>query len=131
MKFYAILLALLWLLRMAVSLSALLFGQHPAFMLNHALDLVLLTMAMAGAIQVGFGKIWLPRLTPNHWRMVSRATLLLGALSTLLYTQGERLDIPTPAGPGLMNVVMIFMPYLLFAIPVIVLEHNLRKADQA
>ena len=127
MKFYAILLAVLWVLRVSLSLTSLLMGQHPLYMLNHAADLVVLTLAMAGAMQAGFGKVWLPRFTPNHWRMVSRGTLLLGALSTLLYTHGEAIGVPATAGPGLMQVGIVFLPYLLFSIPVIVLEHELRK----
>ncbi len=128
MKFYAILLAVLWLTRMTVSLWALLTGQHPLLMLNHALDLIVLTLALAGAMQAGFGKILLPRFTAQHWRLVSRGTLLLGALSTMLYTHGEAVGVPSSAGPGLMNVALVFLPYLLFAIPVIVLEFELRKA---
>ena len=127
MKFYAILLAVLWLLRTTISLWAMLTGQHPLLMLNHALDLVALTLALAGAVQMGFGKVLLPRFTAAHWRMVSRGTLLLGALSTLLYTHGDAVGVPSSAGPGLMNVALIFLPYLLFAIPVIILEHELRK----
>lgn len=127
MKFYAVMLAVLWAMRMFISMWAMLQGQHPMLMLNHALDLVVLTLAMAGAVQLGFGKVFLPRFTTGHWRMVSRGTLLLGALSALLYTHGEAVGVPPSAGAGLMQVALIFLPYLLFAIPVTVLEHELRK----
>ncbi len=127
MKFYFILLAVLWLARMTVSVSSLLFGQHPLYMLNHALDLVALTLCLTGTLQLSFGKVLLPKFTPDHWRLLSRGTLLLGALSTLLYTHGDLVGVPATAGPGLMGVAMVFIPYLLFSIPIIVLEHDLRK----
>jgi hypothetical protein len=129
MKVYTVLLAILYALRMFISLWALTTLPHWLFALNHLADIALFTLCVAAAVEFGFGKR-LVRLPLDTWRLVGRLTLVLGAFSTLLYTNGQIFGAPAPAaGGGILQVAMIFLPYVLFAIPVIVYEHKLRQGE--
>lgn len=128
MKVYVVLLAILYVLHISINIWALTTLPHYLFAIQHLADLVLLTLCMAGGIAHSFGKV-LVRLERGSWRMVSRLTLVLGAFTVLLYVKGDEVfGVPAPAsGGGIMQVALIFLPYVLFAIPVIVYEHELGK----
>jgi hypothetical protein len=130
MKVYVILLGILYALRMLVSVWALSHVPHYLFMLQHLADIVLFSLCMAGSVAHAYGKHVI-RLERGTWKLVSRLTLVLGAFTVLLYVKGDVIfGIPAPAaGGGIFQVAMIFLPYVLFAIPVIVYEHQMGQTE--
>lgn len=127
MKPYSILLALLWLVTTATDLWGLAYAQHPLFVIKGLGTVVLFTLSLAGCIQLAWGRA-LVRFAPGQWRMVYQATLALGAFYVLLKNFGELLGVATMSGPtNIFQLGLDFLPYLLFAIPIIVLEHELNK----
>lgn len=130
MKVYMILLGILYLLRIFVSVWALTHLPHYLFFIQHLGDLVLFSLCMAGGIAQAYGKA-IVNLDRGTWKLVSRLTLILGAYTVLLYVKGDEVfGIPSPAaGGGLLQVAMLFLPYVLFSIPVIVYEHELAQKE--
>ncbi|MDY7001164.1 MAG: hypothetical protein SVS15_05205 [Thermodesulfobacteriota bacterium] len=127
MKLYFIILSVLFLTRVLLSVWFLLSLPHYLVFLNHVGDIVLFTLCWAGALDLAFKKRLL-NFSPDKWRLTYQATLVLGAGSVLLTKYGADLGVPSPAGsPGILTLGLIFLPYVLFAIPVIVHEHELKK----
>jgi hypothetical protein len=132
MKVYMILLGILYLLRLLVSIWTLTYLPHFLFIIQHLGDMVLFSLCMAGGIAFAYGKHIL-KFDRGTWKLISRLTLILGAYTVLLYVKGDEVfGIPAPAsGGGLFQILMIFLPYVLFSIPVIVYEHELSKKNEA
>jgi len=127
MKLYFLLLSVLFLTRVVVSVWVLLSLPHYLVFLNHAADIVLFALCLAGCLDLAFKKR-LVNFSQDKWRLTYQATLVLGAGSVLLTNYGHSLGVPSPAGsPGILTLGLIFLPYVLFAIPVIVHTHELKK----
>lgn len=129
MKFYVILLAILYLLQMYLSFTSIfLFGVNYLYILGHIGNIVLYTLCLSAAVEFAYKKRVIKLSRTNIW-WVGRLTLLLGAYTTLLYTRGDIFGMPSPPS-NFLHAALIFLPYVLFAIPVIVYEYELRKKEQ-
>lgn len=110
-----------------VSAWVMLSLPHYLVFLNHAADIVLFALCLTACLDLAFKKR-LVNLSPDKWRLTYQATLVLGACSVLLTKYGDRLGVPSPAGsPDILTLGLIFLPYVLFAIPVIVYVYELKK----
>lgn len=130
MKFYFILLTLLHIARVVlISLPAMVARPVPDwFFLNHLADCVLFTLCLIASYEHGFSRTVLRSMNPGRWRLAGQATLALGAFQTFLYTLGEHIGAPDLIpNPGILDVVRLYLPYVLFAIPAIVHSHELAK----
>lgn len=128
MKLYVVLLGFLYVLQMVLSGWSLLAGVNYLYALGHLGNFVLFSLCLAGAIAQAYGKT-LVKLPRTGWWWVGRLTLVLGAYTTVLYTRGDVFGLPSPPS-GFMHAALIFLPYVLFAVPVIVYEHELGKQDK-
>lgn len=129
MKVYFILLCVLYLATVAMSIWSLTNPLHLLVALKNALDIGLFSMCLVAAFGLAFKRIF---LEPTRWRMTYQATLTLGAFSVMLMGFGGRFGVPMPVGePGLLELGLIYLPYLLFAIPVVLYEKALRKGFDA
>lgn len=129
MKFYVILMAILYLLQMYLSITSIfLFGVNYLYVLGHIGNIVLYTLSLSVAIEFAYKKRFIKLSRPHIW-WVGRLTLALGAYTTLLYTRGDIFGLPSPPS-NFLHAALIFLPYVLFAIPVIVYEHELGKKGQ-
>jgi len=127
MKLYFIILSVLYLSRIIVSVWVMLNPPHYLIFLNHAADMVLFTLCLAGCLDLAFKKR-LVNFSTDKWRLTYQATLVLGACTVLLMCYGDKVGVPSPVGnPGFLTIGLIYLPYVLFAIPVIVHEHELKK----
>ncbi|MBU1003882.1 MAG: hypothetical protein KKE73_15330 [Proteobacteria bacterium] len=129
MKPYSILLLVLWLTTSFTDLWSLAYASHHLFVIKSIATVVLFTLCLAGCIQLAWGKTLL-RFAPGQWRMVYQATLAIGAFYVMLKNFGDLMGVATMSGPiNIFQIGLDFLPYLLFAIPVIVLEHELNKGQ--
>ena len=136
MKVYFILLSFLYLMRMFISIRSILGGllgwslfsfPNYLYILNHLADMVVFSLCLAGCLDLAFKKRLL-NFSPDKWRRTYQATLMVGILNVLLYCYGDRFGAPALIrNPGIFTVIKFFLPYVLFAIPVIVHEHELKK----
>ena len=128
MKGYFFLLALLYIATMVMNIWSLTHSIPMLMALKNALDIVLFSLCLFGAYGLGFKReYWVPA----RWRMTYQATLALGVFSVILMGFGERFGMPTPyTEPGIIQLVLMYLPYLLFALPVILYDNTLRKGFQ-
>lgn len=128
MKFYFVLLTLLHIARvLLVSIPAMAARPVPDwFFFNHLADCILFTLCLVASFELGFSRPVLKGMDARRWRMAGQATLVLGAFQVFLYTLGERLGAPDLIpDPGILDVLRLYLPYLLFAVPAVVHSHEL------
>ena len=125
MKGYFVLLCILFVIHTTVNVFVTVVDPHGMRVLKTALDFVLYGLCLYGGYGLMTRKIiW----TPMTWRMIYHATLVMGGFFFLTQGFGDRMGIEHPdQGAGMLNLIMTFLKYLLFAIPVILYEHALRK----
>jgi hypothetical protein len=128
MKLYVVLLGFLYVLQMVLSGWSLLAGVNYLYALGHLGNIVLFSLCLVGAIAQAYGKV-LVKLPRTGWWWTGRLTLVLGAYTALLYTRGDFFGLPSPPS-GIMHAVLIFLTYVLFAVPVIVYEYELGKQEK-
>lgn len=128
MKPYAVLLAVLWAVTTFTDIWSLAYAQHFLFVVKGLGTPVLFTLCLAGCVELAWG--WrLARLAPGRWRATYRATLAMGVFYVLLKDFGDLLGVPAMAGePNLLQIGLDFLPYLLFAVPVVILVHEKEKS---
>lgn len=125
MKGYFVLLAVLYLVTLLMNVWSLTHRIPTLLAVKNALDIALFALCLLGAYGLAFRRSY---WEPLRWRMIYQATLVLGVFSVMIMGFGERFDMPTPyTDPSLLLLGMLFLPYLLFALPVILYEHALRK----
>lgn len=130
MKPYAILLAVLWLASVAVDFWTLTASLPLAFALKSLADIVLFTLCLLVAVELAFSRVLVTLSTPQL-RLVYNATLFVGGAHVMLNNFGDLLGVPSPVGDtSILQIGLDFLPYLLFSIPAIVLEHERKKAGQ-
>ncbi len=131
MKLFAILLGFLWLSHMSLDVMLVVSMPHPFLMVVGVANVVLLSLCLAGAVELGFRKR-IVRLSRKGWRITFNCTFVLGGFYVLLKNYGELLGMPGFAGgdAGLFQAALDFLPYVLFALPVVILEHEYFKRDQ-
>lgn len=130
MRPYCVLLGILWLVTTFTDIWSLAYVRHLAFAVKGVGTPVLFTLCLAGCVELAWGRR-LVRFDALRWRMTYQATLLMGGFYVMLKNYGELLGVPTFSGEAsLLQVGLDFLPYMLFAIPVILLEHEMKKAGQ-
>ena len=128
MKAYSVLLAVLWVVTVFTDIWGLAYARHVLFVIKGVGTPVLFTLGLAGCVELAWGRR-LVRFDAVRWRMAYQATLIMGGFYVMLKNYGDLLGVPTFAGEaGLMQLGLDFLPYLLFAIPLILLEHKKRTA---
>lgn len=125
MKGYFILLAVLYVLHVAVGVFVIAVSPHSMLVLKLVVDTVLYGLCLAGCWGlVGRRQIW----SPLTWRVIYQATLVMGGFFFVAQGFGDKLGIEYPTQEaGLLNLLMNLLNYVLFAVPVIVYENALRK----
>lgn len=131
MKPYAVLLSILWLTNVVIAFWSLTASLPLAFALKNLGDIVLFTLCLLVCIELAFAKTIVSLSTPQL-RLTYNATLFLGGAHVMMKNFGDMLGLPSPVGElNIFQIVLDFLPYVLFAIPVILLEHERKKAGQA
>jgi len=133
-KFYFVLLTLLHIARvLLISIPSMVARPVPDwFFFNHLADVALFTLCLIASFELGFSRPVLRSMNARRWRMAGQATLVLGAFQVFLYTMGEHIGTPDLIeNPGILDVLRLYLPYLLFAIPAIVHSHELSKKNAA
>ena len=128
MKFYFVLLTLLHIARvLLISIPAMAARPTPDwFFFNHLADCVLFTLCLVASYELGFSRQALKSMDARRWRLAGQATLALGVFQVFLYTLGESIGAPDLIPePGILDVLRLYLPYLLFAVPAIVHSHEL------
>ncbi len=128
MKTYFVLLAILYFGTLANSFIGLAFVAAPVMIAKIAADVALMGVCLWGCYGMAFGKRY---LSAPKWRMIYQATLALGVATVLLYANGEVVGLPPMQGIGLLHAGMIFLPYVLSAIPIILYEKELKEQTNA
>lgn len=129
MKGYFVLLCVLYLATLFMSVWSLTNPLHVLVALKNALDIALFSICLAGCFGLAFKRVY---LEPTRWRLTYQATLTLGVFSVMLMGFGDRFGVPMPVGqPSLLELGLMFLPYLLFALPVILYEQALKKGFSA
>lgn len=123
MKLYAILLAVLYLSRLAVSGFSLLHTDESLRAAVNLAEIVLFAVCLAAAVGLGWRKRW---RTPGFWAGTASATLMLGAASVLVYGFGDLFGLPTTGRPNLLQLGLMYLPYVLFAVPAVLYDRELR-----
>jgi hypothetical protein len=99
---------------------------------NHLGDCILFTLCLIASYEHGFSRQVLKSMDPRRWRLVGQATLALGVFQTFFLIRGEALGAPDYIpNPGVLDVVRLFLPYVLFAIPAVVHSTELSKSSQS
>lgn len=130
MKAYSVLLGVLWLVTTFTDIWSLAYVRHVAFAVKGVGTPVLFTLCLAANVELAWRRR-IVKFDTLRWRMTYQATLLMGGFYVILKNYGELLGVPTFSGDaGLLQLGLDFLPYLLFAIPVILLEYE-RKKERA
>jgi len=124
MKLYTILLGLLWLSVTLRDLWSVAFATHPLFVLRAIGTAVLFTLCLAGCLELAWRRR-LVRFSSVQWRMTYQATMAMGVFTVLLRHFGYLLGIADGQSAATLTAIgMDVLPFVLFAIPVILLEHE-------
>lgn len=93
-------------------------------------DIILFTLCLIASFELGFSRQVLRSMNAPRWRLAGQATLALGVFQTFLFTLGERIGAPDLIpNPGILDVLRLFLPYLLFAVPAVAHSHELGKGQ--
>jgi len=128
MKTYFVLLCVLYLSVAANAVMGMLIGAPAAMTGKAAVDLAALGFCLYGAYGLAFGRRFFAAFV---WRIAYQAVLLLGALSVLMVINGWDSGAEPAKGLGLLHMVMMFLPYLLFAVPPILYANKLKEPAAA
>jgi len=124
MKPFFILLAVLYLPSVVnAGIGILAFPQALALVKNLG-DVVVLALCLRTAYDQAFGRTW---LDAAKCRLLYQATFALGIYAVILAATDTPYGPPGLFGPGLVHAAMVFIPYLLFAIPVVLQEKRLKE----
>jgi len=121
MKPYFFLLAIMYVATVLNLGFALAFSPSLDGALKAVADLALFGLCLRASHALAFGKTL---YTPQTWRLVYRATLGLGLLTVFL------LNRAAPES-GVLRLALSFVNYLVFAIPAVLYERELKMKDEA
>ena len=129
MKGYVILLGVLYLATITRSAMALMGPPIGLVPYKAVIDIVLFGLCLWGGYCFVSGKTC---LDADKWKLVSRITLGAGGMLTIGLVWGTSLGLDTPyPSPSILTALMLLLPYVLFAIPVIVFANELEKERNA
>ncbi len=124
MKGYAILLGVLFVSSLATRLMTVSVSHEPLARALAGADIVAFGLCLVAAVEMAFHRRWLTsRFGAQGWRLVSRGALVLGAFAVA----SSAMSRPMSA-PGLLQLGLMLVPYVVFAIPVILFENELKAA---
>lgn len=126
MKVYAILLCVLYLSRLVVSGFSLLHTPYPLRAAVNLAEILVFGACLAAAVGLGWKKRW---RTPGFWGAVATASLILGGAAALVFGFGDLFGLPQPGRPNLLQIGLLYLPYVLFAVPAVLYERELRGGE--
>ena len=127
MKGYCILLAVLYVIHVVMGVFEVVVAPHDMRVLKLVIDAVVFALCLVGCFGLAYRKaLW----SPLTWRVIYQATLVMGCFFFFAQGFGDSVGIDHPdKDAGLLNLMMNLLNYLLFAVPVIVYEHALRRGE--
>ena len=87
-------------------------------------DVLILGACVLACYGLAFKKKY---LDVAKWRMMYPLTILLGLFTGALLAMPEKFGILYREPSGLLDIAMRFLPYILFAVPVILYQHELTR----
>jgi hypothetical protein len=124
MKFYVILLCVLYLATILKRTLLLLVTPPPFLALTAVLDLVVLGLDLWGALCFAFNK---PFFAVQRLRLMYQGTLVLGVASVTAQVAAS--GGVEQMGFGPLGVALSFLPYVLFAAPIILFDRSRRENE--
>lgn len=121
MKPYFFLLVIMYAATLVKAGLALAFFPSAEGALKLLADMVLLALCVYGCFALAYGR---KIFTPQAWRLVHQATIALGLFTVFLINRAA------PDG-GVLRLVLTFITYLVFAIPAILYERELKGTGKA
>lgn len=129
MKGYFFLLSVLYLAFLALAVWGLTTFLHMYITLKLLADIVLPGLCVWACYGLAFKKVY---MGPIAWRMVYNLTFILGVFAVLLRGWPDKLGVPSPVGaPHVLDLALTFLPYILFAIPAVLYDHELKQKQKA
>lgn len=125
MKPYFILLAVLYVGRLLVDGLVLMTASHIVPLVRAITEVVCFGVCLWGCYGLAFQKQYLDQ---TKWKIIYQFTLLLGVATVVLAVYGKEFGIPgSPGGVSLFQGGMILLPFLLFAVPVIIYSKEMEE----
>jgi hypothetical protein len=125
MKAYFILLAILFAGRLFANGVVFLTVTHPVPLLRAVVELVCFGLCLWGCYGMAFRKRYLDQA---RWKIIYNLTLIVGVVTVVLAVYGSEFGIPGSTGDiSLFHGGMILLPFLLFAVPVIIYSKDLEE----
>ncbi len=122
---YFILLIILYAGRVFAGGAVIFTTGHPLPLLRAAAEIIVLGLCLWGCYGLAFKKRY---LEPVKWKIIYQFTLILGVATVVLTGYGQSFGMPgTPEGISLFHLFMILLPFLLFAVPVIIYAKELEE----
>lgn len=121
--------ALLCVLYVSVLVNAglgILIFPEPLALIKNLGDVVAGALCLRTAFDLGWSRRW---LDAPGCRLLYRATGGLGIYAVILAATGTSFGPPGLFGPGLAHSAMVFVPYVLFIVPVVLQERRLAEQD--
>ncbi len=125
MKFYFILLALLFISSVFNRVMSLIVGTPSLFQVSYLADIALFVLCLRVAYGVAYNKRY---FEPSAVRLIYYGVMVLGFISILLLTNGESLGFQTQ-DMHILDLILWFLPYPLFALPCILLQRALQENE--
>lgn len=122
MKPYFFLLAVLYLSTLANAAIGILAVPTPLALVKNLGDTVCLGLCLYAAFELSFAR---RRLDAAACRLLYRGTGALGVYAVILSLTDVPYGPPGLFGPGPVHAAMVFVPYVLFIVPVVLLEKRL------
>jgi hypothetical protein len=122
-KLYAILLSVLYLSRLAENGLILLHAPYALQAAIKLAEIVIFALCLAAAVGLGWGKRW---RTPGFWGASGTASLMLGAASVMVFGFGGLFGLPQPERQNILQLGLMYLPYVLFAVPAVLYDRELR-----
>ncbi|MBU1229315.1 MAG: hypothetical protein KKA55_06725 [Proteobacteria bacterium] len=121
MKPYLFMLVIMYAATILKAGFALALAPNPESMLKLLADMTLLGFCVYGCYGLAYGR---KLFTPQAWRLVHQGTLVLGLLTIFLINRAA-------PDSGFLRLALTFITYLVFAIPAILYERELKGPDKA
>lgn len=125
MKPFFYLLAVLYLPTLANAGIGILAVPTALALVKNIGDIALFGLCLVTAFDHAYGR---SRLDAAACKLLYRATLALGVYAVILAATDTPYGPPGLFGPGLVHAAMVFIPYILFIVPVVLQERRLREA---
>jgi hypothetical protein len=126
MKSYFFLLTVLYLSNLANAGIGILAIPTPLALIKNIGDIACFGLCLRTSFGLAYGRAWLDAAA---CRLLYRATGALGVYAVILSATDTPYGPPGLFGPGLAHAAMVFVPYVLFIVPVVLQEKRLLAPD--